>query len=418
MGSYSYTCAVSNLPISAGDEVRYLLLTENPYGDKGSRACYPYDTWVPRTFPIRAKYNDYGTIDCYTEGLGTNNILDGLQLDLVVKGWGDNTCHDVPVDRSIKFPDLLEAIREGRVSVKEYDVYTDKRTSDALAEADSALADIYEQLMAPPKAPAPPKGVPTRKRIERVVAGLPPWAISDRVTVNRLRLGSYRVRGPSEIMKTLATALDAEGYSAALIAGANEWDVELRVDPKPGIKGWYRPSRERINRGEHIKRELAVHQAMIREDVWQALLKLPNETSLSAFRTTVQIAYDRLLKHEAAFKRNPALAFLTRAGAGLSDQMSTPGLSVLTRDPVPCVVGLSTHFQLLVTRCLKNADDLENLENSLDTIAEMLYLLDVSYDIRHSWRPSNSCGPQLGDFTCHANWHKALTEICQAKEKE
>jgi hypothetical protein len=64
MGSFDYTCAISGLPIAGGEAVRYLLLTQNPYhrGVKaGSFVCYSTDHWFPRVFPIRAKYNDYGS---------------------------------------------------------------------------------------------------------------------------------------------------------------------------------------------------------------------------------------------------------------------------------------------------------------------------------------------------------------------
>ena len=64
MGSYDYTCGVSNLPISCGTDVRVLLLSKNPYDLMGSSACEMHSLWVPRTFPIKGKYDDYGNIAC------------------------------------------------------------------------------------------------------------------------------------------------------------------------------------------------------------------------------------------------------------------------------------------------------------------------------------------------------------------
>jgi hypothetical protein len=66
MGSFDYTCAVSGLPIGAGDDVRLMLLTQNPYhhGKKaGAMTCGMNDVWFPRTFPLRGRYNDYGGVD-------------------------------------------------------------------------------------------------------------------------------------------------------------------------------------------------------------------------------------------------------------------------------------------------------------------------------------------------------------------
>lgn len=98
MGSFAYTCCITNLPIEAGDDVKYILLTENPYSDSGK--CNVHDTWFPRTWPISAQYNDYGSI----EGFDLNSpaawaIMAGFQKDLIEVGTGDNTCHDVPAKK-------------------------------------------------------------------------------------------------------------------------------------------------------------------------------------------------------------------------------------------------------------------------------------------------------------------------------
>ena len=62
MGSFDFTCSLSGLGIRAGDPVKYFLLTDNPYEDTQT-VCSPHDLYVPRTWPLRAEYNDYGTIE-------------------------------------------------------------------------------------------------------------------------------------------------------------------------------------------------------------------------------------------------------------------------------------------------------------------------------------------------------------------
>lgn len=325
MGSFDYTCAISSLPIHAGDKVRYILVTENPCGERGSRACGPYDSWVPRTFPIKGEYNDYGTIETYAEGLGANLVLDGFKLDLITRG--DNRYHDVPVSRDTTFPELLNAIRGGRVLVREYCRF----------EPDGAA--------------------------ERALARL------------EAKLG----------------------------------DKAVGILPSPTRKVW-------------TEKPLAIHQVLIREDVWQALLKTPQPANYSTkkrpklrdYRANIQKAYDRAFAHVGKFKDDPDMACLTWDGALAKDSSrQDPGMWMITEESVPRVLSFYAHFKLLAERCLKTSEDPKEV---LNAVAEMAYVRDVSFGIRWSWRPSNSCGPQIGEFPEHERWHKALARICQDRE--
>ena len=120
MGSYAYTCAVSKLPIRAGDQIRYLLVTENPYEDEGvaHRATRMIDWWFPRTFPITAEYNDYGSIQNAEEGPAQDIWLEALAKDLVPVGWGENLFHDLPTSTDMTFEDFMKALMKGRVMVR------------------------------------------------------------------------------------------------------------------------------------------------------------------------------------------------------------------------------------------------------------------------------------------------------------
>lgn len=59
MGSFDYTCALSELSISAGDEVFLIALTKGHQGLNGG-AFSQFDIAFP---PIRARYDDYGFVD-------------------------------------------------------------------------------------------------------------------------------------------------------------------------------------------------------------------------------------------------------------------------------------------------------------------------------------------------------------------
>ena len=120
MGSFAYTCSVSGLPIECGDKVRFMLVSSSPYckGNEGGIICTSTDRWFPRTFPIKAKYNDYGSVDNVEDGIGRDLWMEGFQDDLLSVGQGENPYHDPPTSKDMSFDQLLTALVEDRVRVK------------------------------------------------------------------------------------------------------------------------------------------------------------------------------------------------------------------------------------------------------------------------------------------------------------
>jgi len=116
MGSFNLTCAISGLPIPGGTKVRYFLLTEAP--DKKSAPVYIHEVWGPRNFPLKATYNDYGTVEKVEEGPARDAWMLAFKRDLVEVGQGDNSYHDLPTSKDMTFDHLLHAIRERRVMVQ------------------------------------------------------------------------------------------------------------------------------------------------------------------------------------------------------------------------------------------------------------------------------------------------------------
>jgi hypothetical protein len=252
MGSFSYTCCVSGLPIEGGDKVRFLVLCQNPYHtgrSAGSHACYSTDYWFPRAFPLRATYDDYGTVEGLEPGPGLDMWLDGLREDLVERPWGDNTCHDVPTSKEMAVPQLLDALREGRMLVR--DRYGDARMDLA---HQAACREAEAKGLPPPtakKGPEIPVGVPTRRRVERrlAAAGCQPCPASDAFMapgfiVNRLRLGVCSVReagrddtGPAlgRYLETLSAAYEVErvGAQSGQQLGQYHQDDYLLVRARP-----------------------------------------------------------------------------------------------------------------------------------------------------------------------------------------
>ena len=126
---------ISGLPITEGDRVRYFLLTENPYED--TLICSNTDLYFPRTYPLSAVYNHYGSIEDYDPDCPQIvGLLEQFKRDLVPVGIGDNQCHDVATRKDMGFEKVLKAVWERRILVD--------RKFDPFKEDDSVR--LLEQL--------------------------------------------------------------------------------------------------------------------------------------------------------------------------------------------------------------------------------------------------------------------------------
>jgi hypothetical protein len=123
MGSFNENCALSNLAIGYGDKVKFLFLTQNPYVQSDQRifqrGCYLYDQWFVRTPPMSGKYDDYGRAEIKPSPL-LDLVVKKFQDDVVVKPYGFNQCHAVPVMLGKPFDHYVEAAWEGRLEVQDH----------------------------------------------------------------------------------------------------------------------------------------------------------------------------------------------------------------------------------------------------------------------------------------------------------
>lgn len=60
MGCWNETCALSNLPITVGDRVRFLILLNTGAAGK---SYYYNDNYIPLCLPISGEYDDYGAVE-------------------------------------------------------------------------------------------------------------------------------------------------------------------------------------------------------------------------------------------------------------------------------------------------------------------------------------------------------------------
>jgi hypothetical protein len=435
MGSFASTCCVSGLPIEYGDEVRWLLLTENPYFD-GGFVCEATGRWSPRTWPIKARYNDYGSIEHYEEGPMLDVIMKGFQKDLVEVGVGDNSFHDVAAKRDMPFTDLLEAVWEGRMRVWN-DTSRKALTPEELAESKEKYSAPY---------------VPTMRRVEEMLTEVDKpekgrFLVDDGVAWVRVRWDGLRSDYGKDVdYLTKAKAVLEKKYAVAMTAGGGSYanNAELRIFAAPGVDEKNFPHRAHDGSEPRRSKPLLVQQAMIREDVWQALVALPlswgwkeEKKTVEDFRAGVKAFMGRQLEMRAkAAERLAAVTKLAEERSKLveGDELSkkyrdelfeltsgdmldrqtlegesfdTPGAVLLFKDVIPFVVGLSSHANLLI-----------NMGHDFtDTAAEFAFIWNHLSTVRYVWRPSDTAGPQFGDWKAHIAYHKALAKAATAAKK-
>lgn len=267
MGHFSMTCSASGLPITGGTKVRALLLTKSPYEDDTRKA------WVVRTLPIRATYNDYGTIEDIHKG--DDHIaaqwLRGLKEDLVELGLGDNSVHDTATSKDMEFFQLLEALRSHRVFVRQDTKHFWRRPHDG-SFLDKAPLPMYQVICNVLTA----AGYPLSNDHDSAKALVVDEPVPN---MTRVRFGRYEHgKEHLEALEAAKAAIEAAGYVASVVAGsgryADDADVLVAHPPKEGqhFKG------PQWDMKDDEDKRLPVRLAMVREDVWQAMVAYPRDS--------------------------------------------------------------------------------------------------------------------------------------------
>jgi len=284
MGTFDYTCSISDLPIHARDPVRFLLLVESPYCKGAVNADYLGDRWAPLSFPLQAKYDAYSSIEDILPSPIKGLWVETLREDLVEKDLGENPYHDPAVKKGMTVEEMLWPLCEGRLGIK------------------------------------------------------------------------------------------------------------------PCMGGWG---------------ELAVAQAMIREDVWQAILGLRGPYAGTQYGTPknldgwkdAALAYWNKLRD--AIENHPWKVYSVTQD--MFAENSVAG-SLLTERPHG---GLRRSFEIMCRKGLEGDD----LKGFLDTVGEFTCIQHLLGQLRFQWRPGASCGPQFGEWKLHRDFHKALGKLATAEIK-
>lgn len=440
MGSFSRTCAVSALPIEAGDKIRVVLLNENPYGES---------RWSVRSVPFRAKYNDYGGIEDYDDkGIHAKLTMAQFKRDLIERPWGDNLCHDVPIGPNTPLGDLFSAIgtEEGRVRVRR----TESRINPR------------------PKIKVP-KGIPTWKRVSKLLTAK---GIKD-FTTNRVAYGLVRVR-PTRYDDRKAVWHDAviaalepryrvekhyeygPKYHEDLSAENKDWDVWLLVLPRDEVcevteSGEFRSlppidPRDKIRRDDLLHRiehrhgerpfrdrTMRVGWAMIREDVWQAMLKLGGgkydwekvptvKSHVERGKKTLQSARDHLKSHYSFLEQIQKLAPDEKVNFGGFGESPEDNIDFLISQEwnlrsLPFVTGLDYAFAHLVVLDNKGEVTPKEVATIIRDLSELFVVQELLYLSCRFWAPTYS-GPQSGVWKLHGKALNAFAKIAETIHAE
>jgi hypothetical protein len=367
-------------------------LNQDPYADSVDR----YNkVWKPRTFALRGVYDDYGRVRDLEAGPAQDLWLQAFQQDLVERGVGDNSCHDVAVSKSMTLEQILEAVSEARVLVR---------------------SQVGEHSLFKSR---PHPGIPTPIRIRTALMrqgftlAKPGDEDKHGFTVDLQRKGFVRVRRnlfgkEEESLRTLYEAAEAlsEFYAVTITTGTGNYPHrdQIVVMPKPLPEGEYYGYT--FGPKSH-KGKLAVAHAMVREDVWQALLKLKPDIwnddcpkSSEEFRKAIPKYWNR--RQSTKNHKEPLDKRIRKIYPEESDIFS---VNLDSNDSF--TLAWSAHFELALDSKLQGVC----LLNFLDTVADSIFIKICLYDLRIPWRPSTSYGPQFGEWGLHKQFGATLAKV-------
>ncbi len=434
MGSFNFTCAISGHSIQPGDDLRFILLTQNPYSENTAHQATSIDDhWFLRTPPLCARYADYGRVE-FTQILGNlspdtartiQTWVSCLNQDVVERGRGDNSVHDVSVRVDMSFEAWLEALWEDRIRVEREFNPLDWEIGDEEATAlvkkaqeggqelsmDAARRMVREQRI--------PIGVPTLMRIEDLIAranlGDGRTAIGSYM-VDEICPGCVRVRWDGlqapkgfgkdiEKLERVVKVLEASEvrYAFVLMAGTGAYShsAEIQIHPRPGIKGWH-------GGRDKNQESLQVSFMFILESVWQALLRARydfrrEDWTPEEYKESLHAFYKKAMESHSRHRLGPI---------GFDREGHAPGWMIASSMPghgIPFTMGIPEHFRSFCDFGLS----LKDASSFLDSLAELAFVQDKLRALNFRWHPS-TYGGQADLDQNHWKFHASMAAIARA----
>jgi len=382
MGCFAYTCSVSNLSIEGGTPIRYFALVKSPFHEDWGIASP--GSWHPLTVPLKGKYDEYGGVENIESGKVETEFFRLLSKDVIEVGVGDNSCHDVAVRKDMSQDEWFTALWEGRVKIRHPELVEAEEIQEKIKDLPKLVAKAKKLLGedSPEPEPEPPKDAwrPTLQRVEAAIVA-EGHKLED-FHVDELSNGHVRVRmsGYSSEYEELQI-LKLSEYATVLTAstGADAGEGELLVVPKPGHR---LHTRSWLAKDNQIRQ---VVQAMVREDVWQYLLK---------FETT---EYDGMYNLNYFQKK-------------------------IRKSRVPSDADLIEKYRAEKDRrrLLEYVQwGTEIVEDGyVEAVAELAQVNFALCRLRCPWRAGHTWGPQFGEFEDHRDFHEAMARIADASKYE
>ena len=391
-----------------------------------------HSLWAPRTFPLRAKYNDYGSVTAVERGPLRDVWLAGFKRDLIEVGWGDNSYHDVPTSKNMTFKQLLNALWEDRVEVaRDYRSIYSERLNEMMSEMNKTLARKGKKKVKLAEVNftfEPPPGVPTLERLQGALKAKKLTLYAEGgvggFMVDEVRYGLFRVRWnkydkENELEKLVEAQNALSGYATMITIGSGHYksDAEILVASKPGTEGAHLTYEDPPPKG------LRIAQTMILEEVWQALLKgsieadFGSEThTLADYRKGIQAFLAKkkadweALRASLKTKATPEIFLMGSRSERTRAAEDFPGAWIL----VPSshfMMGLDEHWELL-----------EGMgpitDQMIDRAAEFAFIHAKLAALRYWWRPSYSMGPQHGGWPDQRKYLQSILDVAVKRARK
>ena len=359
-----------------------------------------------RAPPIRGQYDDYGGFEnLHEEDKHIADLwLQGFNVDLVEKGVGDNTVHDLAVRKNMDFPTLCSALKSGCVQIY--------KNCDTFWRLDSENKWWEEEEF---------EWVAELKNVETVLG----VEYKELFHIDSPLQGIVRIRGKSYDNSQLSVAQEKLNsvFATVITNRSNKsFEHELLVFTKPqtgensheGTVYWdgSLPTRS-------ITKTYA-DWAFVRQDIWDALLaeKVPDDYDepCYCFKTRLEDLYKYFDVVKDAIKNRPErMKPLDRPLHFKDVQLhlwNTPFSSYLPSDPG--LVGMEDHFFMMA---LSDIPDTEKLHIVAKT-AELLHITSWLCVARRYWKPCHRGGYQDSNWGGQVKYLEIISSIAKAQHKE
>lgn len=408
MGHFSQRCMLSYLAITGGTPIRVVPLVSDPWSNE----------WHVRAPPIRAVYDDYGGIKNIHEG--DAGVLDlwrrGLDIDVVERG--DSACARV----GMTVEQYLASMKSGQIFVR-----TDHKNFWRRS-VDRPLMAVEEEERKKREA-----STPSARHVEKLVAegGFDTKRIRvDEPTKHLVRVqwdwmagGNSYGKGATVLAEVEKMVRDKTTYACVLTAphnGSSKNDVVLLVVASPTNHHHAGPDWGDSNDGaEHT---LSVRWAMIREDAWNAVARLPHNEyveydryrwyGLPELRQSVRQAWAQYLERvKDGAKRFGGLQQDGEYYFGDFDLPADCGIdcraSVLFHDKTVSTLALRQHLQILMALGKTPSED------TFDSLADYVSISHHMLFDRRVWEPTYNIGPQDAEWAEQIRYKRTILRLAE-----